>query len=90
MLYEIFLVYIILISLISALACIIDKMSAINGGWRIRERTLLLLCFLGGSAMMYIVMRIICHKTRHNKFMLGIPLIILLQIAIILAVYLNF
>jgi uncharacterized membrane protein YsdA (DUF1294 family) len=45
---------------------------------------------LGGSVMMFIVMRIIRHKTRHNKFMLGIPLIILLQIAIILAVYLNF
>ena len=90
MLYNFLLVYIILISVISAMACIIDKLSAINGGWRISERTLLLLCLLGGSVMMFIVMRIIRHKTRHNKFMLGIPLIILLQIAIILAVYLNF
>ena len=90
MLYDFLLVYIILISVVSAMACIIDKLSAVNGGWRIRERTLLLLCLLGGSVMMFIVMRIIRHKTRHNKFMLGIPLIILLQIAIILAVYLNF
>lgn len=90
MLYNFSLVYIILISVISAIACIIDKISAIKGGWRISERTLLLLCLLGGSVMMFVVMRIIRHKTRHNKFMLGIPLIILLQIAIILAVYLNF
>ncbi len=40
--------------------------------------------------MMYAVMRIIRHKTLHNKFMVGIPLIILLQIAIILVVYLKF
>ena len=40
--------------------------------------------------MMYAVMRIIRHKTRHNKFMIGIPLIILLQVGVILAVYLNF
>ena len=90
MLYDFLLVYIILISVVSAMACIIDKLSAVNGSWRISERTLLLLCLLGGSVIMFIVMRIIRHKTRHNKFMLGIPLIILLQIAIILAVYLNF
>ncbi len=90
MLYEFLLVYIILISLVSAIACIADKISAVKGGWRISEKSLLLLCLLGGSVMMYIVMRIIRHKTRHNKFMLGIPLIILLQIAVILAVYLNF
>ena len=86
MLYEFLLVYIMLISLVSAIACIADKISAVKGGWRISEKTLLLLCFLGGSVMMYIVMRIIHHKTRHNKFMLGIPLIILLQLALTAAV----
>lgn len=81
--FEIFLVYIILINVISAAACIIDKVNAIKGGWRISERALLLLCLLGGSVVMYAVMRIIRHKTRHNKFMVGIPLIIALQIAVI-------
>ena len=90
MLYEFLLVYIMLISLVSAIACIADKISAVKGGWRISEKTFLFIFFHGGSLMMYIVMRIIHHKTRHNKFLLGIPRIILLQIAVILAVYLNF
>ena len=33
---------------------------------------------------MYLTMRIIRHKTLHKKFMIGIPLIILLQIVLVL------
>lgn len=50
---------------------------------------LLYLCMLGGGVAMYCTMRIIHHKTRHNKFMVGIPVIIALQAAAILVVYLN-
>ena len=74
------LVYILLINIISVIVCVFDKQSARVGGRRISERNLLLLCFAGGSLAMYITMRIIRHKTRHNKFMVGIPLIIFFQI----------
>ena len=45
---------------------------------------LLLLAALGGSVSMYITMLGIRHKTRHPKFMVGIPVIFVLQIALLL------
>lgn len=54
---------------------------------RISERTLLTVAGLGGSAVMLLTMLLICHKTRHLKFMLGLPLMILAQIALILVLF---
>ena len=82
-----FLLYLAVISVVSVLVCCYDKIAAKKGWCRTPEKTLLLLSVLGGSAAMYLTMQIIRHKTRHNKFMVGIPLIILLQIAIIWVVY---
>ena len=71
------------INIISILLCVVDKINASRGGWRVRERDFFLLCILGGSVTMYITMRIIHHKTHHNRFMIGIPIIFALQIAAI-------
>ena len=78
--------YLLAISTISAVMCVVDKMNAIRGSWRVRERDLFLLCIMGGSAVMYLVMRIIHHKTHHNRFMIGIPIIFLLQVAAVAAI----
>ena len=64
----------------------IDKRRAKKNLWRIRERTLFILCFLGGSVAMYITMQLIRHKTRHISFMLGIPFIIAFQALILYAI----
>lgn len=48
---------------------------------RVPEKTLLIISALGGSIAMLITMRAIRHKTQHAKFMVGIPVIILLQCA---------
>lgn len=77
---KIFFTYITIISVISVLITVFDKIRAMKHGRRIRERTLILLSAFGGSAAMLITMLVIRHKTRHIKFMLGIPLIILFQI----------
>ncbi|MBR7133274.1 MAG: DUF1294 domain-containing protein [Clostridia bacterium] len=90
MLYEISFGYLLLISIWSVIVCVFDKHRARVGGRRVREKTLLLLSALGGGAAMYCTMRIIRHKTRHNKFMIGIPLIIVVQITIIILIYLGF
>lgn len=71
--------YFLLINLISAIVTIVDKIKAKLGKWRVKESTLLLLSVLGGSPSMYITMLLIRHKTRHIKFMLGIPVIFILQ-----------
>lgn len=82
-------VYLALISVISIIVCCYDKIAAKRlPRHRTRERTLLLLSALGGSAAMLLTMLIIRHKTQHLKFMLGIPLIIAIQAAAVIALFL--
>ena len=80
-LLSVFLAYILVISLISIVVCIYDKKVSKKNRveLRIPEARLLGLSALGGSVAMYICMLIIRHKTKHAKFMVGLPLIIVLQ-----------
>ena len=86
---SIFLAYILIISLISIIFCVYDKKISKKNKVELRvpEKTLMLLSFLGGSVAMFITMLLIRHKTKHAKFMLGIPLFIALHAV---AVYLLF
>ena len=81
---DFFIWYFVLINSVSLIICCADKIKAKKHLHRISEKTLWILSFLGGSAGMYLTMRIIRHKTLHKKFMIGIPLIILLQIVLVL------
>ena len=83
------LAYIAIISLISIIVCVYDKgISKKNRvELRIPEAVLLLLSALGGSVAMFVTMLLIRHKTKHVKFMLGIPIIMILQAAAVYAVY---
>ena len=65
----------------------IDKYKARKGRWRISEATLLMMAVIGGSIGAWSGMRLWHHKTMHKKFKYGIPIIIILQVAI--AVYLQ-
>ena len=71
------------ISVFSFIVTVYDKTAAKRKWRRIPEASLLLISLLGGSAAMLLTMLFIRHKTRHLKFMVGIPLIIMLQICII-------
>ncbi len=84
------LLYFLVINIVAILAVAIDKSAARNGGERIKESALLCLAAIGGSFGMYAAMRIIRHKTRKNKFMVGIPVIIMCQIALVAIIYFNF
>lgn len=72
--------WLILISLISVIVTVADKVKAKSGSQRVPEATLMLLSVLGGSFAMLVTMLIIRHKTKHPKFMVGIPVILLLQV----------
>ena len=61
----------------------LDKYNARKGNRRIREVTLMAMAALGGSVGAWMGMRLWHHKTKHRKFRYGIPLILLLQIALI-------
>ncbi len=77
-------IYLCIISLVAIFVTISDKRRAHLKKYRISEKTLLIISALGGSLAMYITMLAIRHKTKHIKFMAGIPLIMVLQAVVIL------
>ena len=78
--------YILTINIATFLLYGIDKYKAKKSKWRISEVTLLTMAAIGGSIGAWAGMRLWHHKTMHKKFKYGIPLIIIMQVA--LAVYL--
>ena len=79
--------YLLAVNITSFLLYGIDKYKAKKGRWRISEATLLLMAVIGGSIGTWAGMRLWHHKTMHKKFKYGIPIIIIMQIALV--VYLH-
>ena len=79
--------YIAVISFISIIVCIYDKKISKKKDVKLRipEKSLFIWSAVGGSLAMYITMKIIRHKTKHISFMVGIPVIFVLQVALIVA-----
>ena len=77
---KIALAYFAVISVVTVIVTVYDKIAAKKRPKRrIRENTLLLLAILGGGPAEYLTMLVIRHKTKHKKFMVGLPVIILLE-----------
>ncbi len=77
--------YLLLINLITGVLFAWDKFLAKQPGpGRIPERYLLLAAFLGGTLGGLLAMYAFRHKTRHLKFRLGLPLLLLLQIGFVI------
>ena len=72
--------YLLVINIFTFLLFFIDKRKAIKHKWRIKEDTLILLCILGGSIGGLFSMYLFHHKTRHIKFKLGVPFILIMQL----------
>ena len=79
--------YFLAVNITSFLLYGIDKFKARKNLWRISEATLLTMAAIGGSIGAWAGMRLWHHKTMHKKLKYGIPIIIILQVA--LAVYLH-
>lgn len=75
-----FLIYLLIINAVGFLLMLGDKWKAKNKRWRIPEATLMGVAAIGGSIGSLLGMHIFRHKTRHPKFTLGIPLILVVQI----------
>ena len=71
------------INVVTFLVYGIDKLKAKQGSWRISEATLLSLAVIGGSIGALLGMQVWHHKTKHKKFKYGLPLILLVRIALI-------
>lgn len=76
--------WLIAVNLTAAVMTAVDKRRAKRGRWRIPENTLLFVAALGGAPAMLAMMRLVRHKTRHRKFMWGLPVLLVLQAALLL------
>lgn len=76
------LVYLVVINFITVIAFGLDKIAALEDKTRIRIVTLLGLAFIGGSIGGLIAMFVFRHKIRKDYFMVGVPLIIVMQIVV--------
>ena len=75
--------YIVVINLVSFMMFGIDKYKARRGQWRISEATLLAVAAIGGSIGAWMGMKVWHHKTLHSKFRYGVPIMLLVHIALI-------
>ena len=82
-----FLWYLLLINAAAFMLMLADKRKAIKNRWRIPERTLILSAALGGSIGALLGMYTFRHKTRHLKFTLGIPAILIAQISLAIWIF---
>jgi uncharacterized membrane protein YsdA (DUF1294 family) len=57
-----------------------DKRAAKKSAWRIPEARLMSIALSGGCFGIYAGMMLFRHKTKHPKFSIGVPLIIVLYI----------
>lgn len=78
------LLYLIIVNAAAFLLMLADKLKAKRGAWRIPEATLMGIAAIGGSVGALVGMYLFRHKTKHIKFTLGIPVILIGQIALVI------
>ena len=72
-------IYFIIVNILGFFLILIDKIKACKNKWRIKENTLLLLAIIGVGPGEIISMLLFRHKTKKNKFIILIPIIIIVQ-----------
>ena len=80
---KLFLLYLLLINALGLLLMLADKQKAKKNRWRIPERTLMTVAALGGSLGSLVGMYAFRHKTRHRKFVVGVPVLLALQLLVL-------
>ena len=60
-----------------------DKVKAGKGAWRIKEATLFLISLIGGSLGTWAGMYLFRHKTKHWYFVVGMPFIFIIHLALL-------
>ncbi len=72
--------YLVAINLIAYILYAIDKYKSKKHKWRISEKALIAVALFGGSIGALFAMKMFRHKTKHKKFTIGVPLILIAQI----------
>lgn len=81
--------YLIFMNLIGIAVMGMDKSKARKHQWRIPEKTLFFVSILGGSVGTWAGMYLFRHKTKHWYFVIGMPLILILQLGIVFFVWMQ-
>ncbi|WP_197046751.1 DUF1294 domain-containing protein [Oceanobacillus salinisoli] len=72
--------YILGVNIIGLFMMRIDKQKAIRQQFRIPERTFWIIALLGGAIGTYLGMKVFRHKTKHPSFVIGLPIVIILNL----------
>lgn len=80
-------VYFIIMNAVGFIIMGMDKRRAKKHAFRIPEATLFTIAVIGGSLGSIIGMYYFHHKTRHWYFVYGMPLILILQVALLVFIY---
>ena len=75
--------YLTIINAIAFALMLTDKANARKKLWRIPERVLFAAALLGGSVGSLLGMYLARHKTKHPQFVIGIPVILVIQVVLI-------
>ncbi len=76
--------YLIIINALGLILMLVDKEKARRGAWRISERTLLTVAAVGGSLGSLLGMELFRHKTKHLKFTVAVPVLLVIHIVILI------
>lgn len=74
--------YFIIVNIVGFIMSAVDKSAAKRHKWRVPEKNLFAVSLLGGAVGTLMSMLISRHKTKHKRFMIGIPLIIFVQLSV--------
>ena len=80
MLIKILILYLLIVNAIGFILMLVDKIKAKKNLRRIPEATLFLVAVIGGSIGSILGMYTFRHKTKHIKFIVGMPLILAVQV----------
>ena len=79
---KLILIYLLIVNALGFLLMLVDKRKAQKNLWRIPEATLFLMAAIGGSIGSIAGMYKFRHKTRHWYFVIGMPAILIAQLAL--------
>ena len=83
----IIILYLVIINVFTFFRYGVDKWKAQRVRWRIPESVLLGMAAIGGSVGAWLGMRVWRHKTQHAKFRYGVPIILIVQVALLVWIF---
>ncbi|HCJ58825.1 DUF1294 domain-containing protein [Lutispora sp.] len=81
--------YFLIINIIGYSIMGFDKSKSRRDKWRVSEKNLFAIAFLGGALGMLLGMRTFRHKTNKRKFQIGIPVLSVLNLAVYIYLYIK-